>query len=742
MISPSLATFVCLLICLGQLADSNPYNHRQHSFSSRSNSGPNGNSYSGASYQSLGIQAAASHQQPQQSRGNNEQFWWQGSQSPFSETAAKNRGVSAGARAIDTSRAHARPLVPGCGGGKCFGAAAHSVSATAVASSHSNGQHQNALNQHYLPPQASAASFSHGSQANNNNHQSQPNFGGVGASQGQAANVAPFPGCAAAMKCVTEEFCSVDGVMINTPVRLSDYEKEYLRVPLMECTNPETNQVGFCCRDPLYEDPWPADMPMPGMMNKVPAPSGPAPVHRPTVSTSNNVRPPAASSFNNFAANGNRPTVAATAAVSSSSNGRPPVSSVVAGASSFYQTSQAQQPSQSYLPPTPVQTQRPAINLQPAAPAYQPPAPAYQPPAQAYKPTPAPTQRPVQQAVSVQQPSRPAYQPPAPPAFQGSQTQQQTNIAQGPPPPPFAGCAAALKCVTEEFCSVDGVMVNTPVRLSPYEKEYLRVPLMECTNPETNQVGFCCRDPLYEDPWPADMPMPGMMNKVPTGPATTSVNRPVISASAAAVSTSNNARPPVSPFNNFAANGNRPTVTATAAVSSVGNGRPQVAASSFNGQQANPFFIPSSPAPTQRPIAHQPAYQPPSQSYLPPPAQKPTTSHQVTPAQQPARPAYQQQASSGFQPQYQASQSQQTNTIQGPPGPSFAGCAAALKCVKEEFCSVDGVMVNTPVRLSAFEKEYLRVPLMPCLNTENNQEGFCCRDPLYNDPWPAGMPMP
>jgi hypothetical protein len=57
--------------------------------------------------------------------------------------------------------------------------------------------------------------------------------GGVGASQGQAANVAPFPGCAAAMKCVTEEFCSVDGVMINTPVRLSDYEKEYLRVPLM-----------------------------------------------------------------------------------------------------------------------------------------------------------------------------------------------------------------------------------------------------------------------------------------------------------------------------------------------------------------------------------------------------------------------------------------------------------------------------------------------------------------------------
>jgi hypothetical protein len=50
-----------------------------------------------------------------------------------------------------------------------------------------------------------------------------------------------------------------------------------------------------------------------------------------------------------------------------------------------------------------------------------------------------------------------------------------------------------------------------------------------------------------------------------------------------------------------------------------------------------------------RPIGHQsavnepiafPAYQLPSQSYLPPPAQKPTTARQVTPAQQPARPAY------------------------------------------------------------------------------------------------------
>ena len=160
------------------------------------------------------------------------------------------------------------------------------------------------------------------------------------------------------------------------------------------------------------------------------------------------------------------------------------------------------------------------------------------------------------------------------------------------------------------------------------------------------------------------MPMPGMMNKVPSGPAP--VNRPVISASA--VATSNNVRPQaVSSFNNFASNGNRPTVTATAAVSSVSNGRPvspQVAAASFNGQQTNPFFIPSSPAsqrPQQQPVGP-PAYQPPSQSYLPPPpAQKPNPSHQVTHVQQPARPAYQQQTNNfANQPTYQASQSQQT----------------------------------------------------------------------------------
>jgi hypothetical protein len=56
------------------------------------------------------------------------------------------------------------------------------------------------------------------------------------------------------------------------------------------------------------------------------------------------------STFNNIAANGNRPTVTTTVAVSSRSHGRPSVSSVEAGASSFHKTSQAQQPYKNYLP--------------------------------------------------------------------------------------------------------------------------------------------------------------------------------------------------------------------------------------------------------------------------------------------------------------------------------------------------------------------------------------------------------
>ncbi|XP_015433755.1 PREDICTED: uncharacterized protein LOC107189685 [Dufourea novaeangliae] len=64
------------------------------------------------------------------------------------------------------------------------------------------------------------------------------------------------------------------------------------------------------------------------------------------------------------------------------------------------------------------------------------------------------------------------------------------------------GCAAALLCVEERFCTVDGTISPQPVSLTSRELLY-RVPLSPCKNPETGVVGKCCRDPNYVDPWPA-----------------------------------------------------------------------------------------------------------------------------------------------------------------------------------------------------------------------------------------------
>ena len=49
---------------------------------------------------------------------------------------------------------------------------------------------------------------------------------------GPPVNLLPYPGCAAALKCVEERFCSKEGVMVDQPVNLTPHEKEF-RVPLM-----------------------------------------------------------------------------------------------------------------------------------------------------------------------------------------------------------------------------------------------------------------------------------------------------------------------------------------------------------------------------------------------------------------------------------------------------------------------------------------------------------------------------
>nr|CAI5836676.1 unnamed protein product [Callosobruchus analis] len=67
---------------------------------------------------------------------------------------------------------------------------------------------------------------------------------------------------------------------------------------------------------------------------------------------------------------------------------------------------------------------------------------------------------------------------------------------------PPVGCAAALKCVQEIYCTADGFVSPVPVVLTK-EQELLRVPTTTCKDIETGIIGKCCRDPNYKDPWPS-----------------------------------------------------------------------------------------------------------------------------------------------------------------------------------------------------------------------------------------------
>lgn len=50
-------------------------------------------------------------------------------------------------------------------------------------------------------------------------------------------NVTPHPGCAAALKCVEEQFCTHDGIMSNSPVYMTREQSEN-RVPLSVSSAP------------------------------------------------------------------------------------------------------------------------------------------------------------------------------------------------------------------------------------------------------------------------------------------------------------------------------------------------------------------------------------------------------------------------------------------------------------------------------------------------------------------------
>ncbi|XP_015586809.1 uncharacterized transmembrane protein DDB_G0289901 [Cephus cinctus] len=84
---------------------------------------------------------------------------------------------------------------------------------------------------------------------------------------------------------------------------------------------------------------------------------------------------------------------------------------------------------------------------------------------------------------------------------------KQVPITPAPSFPPIqespfqVGCAAALICVEEQFCTLEGVISPEPVALTSQQLQR-RVPLSNCKNPDNGVIGKCCRDPNYVDPWP------------------------------------------------------------------------------------------------------------------------------------------------------------------------------------------------------------------------------------------------
>ncbi|CRK90423.1 CLUMA_CG004152, isoform A [Clunio marinus] len=67
-----------------------------------------------------------------------------------------------------------------------------------------------------------------------------------------------------------------------------------------------------------------------------------------------------------------------------------------------------------------------------------------------------------------------------------------------------------------------------------------------------------------------------------------------------------------------------------------------------------------------------------------------------------------------------------------------AGCPAAMNCTLIDYCNAIGVISESPVELTEFQKTY-RVPMTDCMIMPSRELGKCCRDPNYVDPWPIGQ---
>jgi hypothetical protein len=143
--------------------------------------------------------------------------------------------------------------------------------------------------------------------------------------------------------------------------------------------------------------------------------------------------------------------------------------------------------------PSTTTTQRNVLQTRPTQAPVQP-----QPTQRPYQPQPQATQRPFQpqptQRPVQNQPTQRPYQPQANQPRPSVVLQDQA-ISIVP-----SACSAAMNCTPIEYCDAIGTISKTLVTLSDFQKEY-RVPMTDCMMP-SKELGKCCRDPDYTDPWP------------------------------------------------------------------------------------------------------------------------------------------------------------------------------------------------------------------------------------------------
>lgn len=161
-------------------------------------------------------------------------------------------------------------------------------------------------------------------------------------------------------------------------------------------------------------------------------------------------------------------------------------------------------PSNQYLPSIPEYNPAPSNDQQTfIRPTTYAPRPTQPPRTQPPRIIPQPQPRPIPQQPQPRPVTQRPYQPqPIPQRPYQPQPTELRPVTYDPAPIIVpVGCSAAMNCTNIQYCSANGVISRSPVILTP-EQEMFRVPLTDCREPITKQVGKCCRDPDYVDPWP------------------------------------------------------------------------------------------------------------------------------------------------------------------------------------------------------------------------------------------------